>query len=161
MEPLIRSRLSWTRPGNWHLTLKFLGDVDPGRMEDVRRSLGGVGFESFSLQGLGAGIFPAQGRPRVLWVGLGMGAEEGRGLAQAVETVLVPLGFPAEDRPFAPHLTLARVKLPERDNWRDVLAALDGLEWPVCRIDRLVLWRSELSPQGPAYTPLAEFPARG
>jgi len=157
--------MGWTRQGNWHLTLKFLGDVDPARLDGLKAALAGVRFAPFALRGAGGGFFPPAraGRPaepRVLWVGLGAGAEQASRLAAAVEDALEPLGFAREARPFSPHLTLARVKRAGRDDWGELVAALNATAWPEIQLDRFALWRSELGQGGPTYTPLAEFAAR-
>jgi 2'-5' RNA ligase len=154
----LRSKLTWTRPGSWHLTLKFLGHIDESQLDGAVRALGAVAWPAFDYRGLGGGFFPGARRPRVVWVGLDP-AEPFVALARAVEASLAPLGFEPEARPFVPHLTLARVKLNAVDPWDALLAELDGLDWPRARADRMTLWRSVLGPQGPAYTVLAEFPA--
>jgi 2'-5' RNA ligase len=90
------SGLGLTRPGSWHLTLKFLGDIPregPGGDEAVARALAGVVWEGFALQGGGGGFFPGPARPRVVYVGLAEGAEACRALAARVETALAPLGL--------------------------------------------------------------------
>lgn len=163
------SKLSWTRPGNWHLTLRFLGEVEEVRLAQLVAALGQVKFAAFALQGGGGGFFPprpAGGRagrwkPRVLWVGLAQGQAAASGLAAGIEKALLPLHFPAEERPFSAHLTLARIKWSEPDPWDEVLSDLAGRPWPEFRAARFTLWRSALGPGGPQYTPLAEFAAAG
>jgi len=155
------SKMSWTRPGNWHLTLKFLGDAAPETVEKVKESMAGLRVTRFALQAGGGGFFPPVGerfapRPRVVWVGLAQGASECRALAQEVEGAMRALGFPAEARPFAPHLTLARIKQAQEDPWLDFLKELQRVAWPAVTVDRVTLWRSVLGPGGPSYTPLFE-----
>ncbi len=162
----LRSRLTWTRPGNWHITLKFLGDTQEAAVPRIQEALECIRWEAFSLKGASGGFFPPAPankppRPRVVWVGLGQGARETAQLAGAVETALAPLGIPAEDREFRAHLTLARVKQAVADDaWGALLQELHALEWPVCAMDRFVLWKSVLGPGGPAYTPLTVFTAK-
>ncbi|EPR44658.1 2'-5' RNA ligase [Desulfovibrio sp. X2] len=173
--------LSFTRPGNWHLTLRFLGEVDEARVEELAGALRGVAWEAFTLRGGGAGAFPDLLRPRVAWIGLAEGGEECRRLAESVQVALAPLGFAPEERKFSPHLTLARVKGDQRREKRTRTtegarktaggnAAEDVTEclreaarrrWPACVVREMVLWRSVLGGGGPAYTRLAEFPALG
>ena len=102
-------RLRWTHPGNWHLTLRFLGNVPTPRLPELTTALAEVAFAPFTLAVGRAGAFPARGTPRVLWLGLTRGGKECASLAGAVNAALAPLGFAPEGRPFAPHLTLARV----------------------------------------------------
>lgn len=163
------SGLGLTRPGSWHLTLKFLGDIPregPGGVEAVARALEGVVWEGFALQGGGGGFFPGPARPRVVYVGLAEGAEACRALAARVETALAPLGVAPEGRAFTPHLTVARVRDDRgrrkgRGSWDEVAGRLAGAEWPRCAVDRFVLFRSVLGPQGPRYEVLREFLAGG
>lgn len=159
----LSSRISWTRPGNWHLTLKFLGAVDEERIPALAEALRGVAFAPFALALGRAGCFPPAGRgkPRVLWAGLAHGAGESARLAAEVERALLPLGFAPEARPFNAHLTLGRVKAAAQgDDWALVERAVAEEPWPVAEISGFVLWQSLLGPGGPQYSRLAEFPAR-
>lgn len=155
----LRSRTSWTRPGNWHLTLKFLGDVEEQRLAEVRGALEGVAFAPITARAGGAGTFPPRGAPRVLWVGLEEGAAEIAALATAVDRALEPLGFAPETRPFRPHLTLARVRRAERDPWPEMVGELARTSWAGFSVNGFTLWRSVLGPTGPKYTALADFGA--
>jgi len=158
-KPRLRSKLSWTRPGNWHLTLKFLGDVEEKQVGAIKRFLSGVQFKAFTLRAGGAGSFPPGRTPRVLWVGVKQGREACKGLAKAVEKALVPLGFAKERRGFSPHLTLARVRQAASDPWEEILKHISAVSWPAFTVDRFTLHQSVLRPQGPTYTALAEFQA--
>lgn len=156
----LASRVAWTRPGNWHLTLKFLGDVAPARVPDIAAALARVPFTAFGLRLGAAGFFPPRGAPRVVWAGLAAGAEDAARLAAGVEAALAPLGFEPEARAFAAHLTLGRVKAAAAgEDWGKVAQALAGERWPEARAERLVLWRSVLGPGGPKYAALREFAA--
>jgi len=151
----LSSRISWTRPGNGHLTLKFLGDVAQERLPELVQALRGVSFSPFAL---------AVGRsgPRALWIGLRLGEAESAKLAAQVGQVLEPLGFAPEKRPFAAHVTLGRVKaLAPGDDWTLVERCVAGERWPVIEVDGFVLWRSVLGPGGPQYSRLAEFTSGG
>ena len=106
----VRARVSWTRPENWHLTLKFLGETTPETVAAVKAALAGVRCPSFGLKAGGCGFFPDIRRPRVAWLGLTQGGPECQALARAVEQAVAPHGFPPEGRPFAAHLTLGRIK---------------------------------------------------
>lgn len=155
------SRIVWTRPGNGHLTLKFLGNVEQARLPDLVQALGAVAFAPFALALGRAGFFPPPGKgsPRMLWAGLSLGQAESARLAAQVEQALVPLGFAPEPRPFAAHLTLGRVKAVARDDdWTEFERALAKERWPVAEVSGFVLWQSLLGPGGPQYSRLAEFP---
>ncbi len=159
-ERRLRSRTAWTRPGNWHLTLKFLGEVDESRLGEIRQALGAVKFSAYEAQAGAGGFFPGPHRPRVLWVGMAKGAEQTMEIARAVEQAMTGLDFEPEERPFAAHLTLARIKEPRHDPWEELLGELAGKVWPAFTMNEFVLWKSELSSAGPKYTPLGRFSAK-
>ena len=153
--------LSWVKPGNLHLTIRFLGDLGDSGVrragEAVRHGAEGAAAIPAALGGLGA--FPNLGRPRVLWVGLAQGAEEAKALARAVNGALSDAGFGPPDKPFRAHLTLARVREGARG-----LAALSQYAPPPAPapaiLDQVVLMKSDLHPAGSRYTPLLEVHLR-
>jgi 2'-5' RNA ligase len=155
------SAASWSNAANLHLTLKFLGDgIDEGRLPNIVAALRAVHGPALSLALHGVGRFPPnEGRsPAVLWAGLDAPPALGA-LARAVDEALVPLGFPAEDRPFAPHLTLARLKSPDGaaavERFLTTHAALTS---PPFTAPAFHLYASHLSAQGATYRQLASFP---
>ncbi len=158
-----RAPVSWVKPENLHFTLKFLGEVSeeqlPALRDAFRRSV--AGMEPFPLSLAGVGTFPSKGRPRVIWVGVEQGAEEMEGLRKRIDDILFPLGFPREDRPFRPHLTLGRVKPVGR-----LEPLLDGLRsatvGPVgqMQVDAVKLMQSQLHPTGAIYTSVESVPLR-
>jgi 2'-5' RNA ligase len=166
---------SWTRPGSWHVTLKFLGDVPMDNAEAVRAALAAVAWKPFAFRAGGAGFFPNIHHPRVAWVGAAEGGAACIALAAAIEAALTPLGFAPDSRPFSTHLTVARIKSsPRGADWHRTLAAMLAASWPDAVMDRFVLWRSYLgnsrqgsgegsvaSPPGPRHVPLWEFGASG
>ncbi|MHB9025682.1 MAG: RNA 2',3'-cyclic phosphodiesterase [Armatimonadota bacterium] len=149
--------VSWVRPEGMHLTLKFLGEVPEERIPAVAEVLHAVArrHAPFALTLAGAGGFPNLRRPRVLWVGVTDGAVELGELARELAEGLAALGFPREQRPFSPHLTLGRVKAPAGLDAlrRRVEAHADDL-FGTTRVAGIALFRSELSPQGARYTVL-------
>ena len=106
---------SWVKPGNIHLTLKFLGDTDPDRIPGIQNKLTETlaPFAPFRLSLNSVGVFPDTKNPRVLWLGLKDDEEKLKILQAAVEKASASVGFPREQRPFSPHLTLARIKSPK------------------------------------------------
>lgn len=162
-EPLRAGRraVSWTPPGNFHVTLKFLGAVEeprvPGIVEALREAVAGHSAFAMTVHGLGA--FPSASRPRVIWAGIESGAGRLTALARAVEAALVPLGFEAATRPFSAHVTLGRVREPGPDpSLARALARAAAAPLGETRVERLVLMRSELSPRGSRYTEVASLP---
>jgi 2'-5' RNA ligase len=103
-----------TAPERVHLTLKFLGEVPPEDLSRASSALERVGQQGgpFDATVSGFGVFPSARRARILWAGIGQGAEELVSLARAVEDLLEPKGFAREDKPFVPHLTLGRARRP-------------------------------------------------
>ena len=152
----------WVAPENIHITLKFLGDVLPRQMDDIKAALASVvpRHTQFRLTATDLGVFPNLNRPSVLWVGLQGEMTQLQALRDDVERVVAPLGFPTESRAFSPHLTLARLKEPSR---AEVEALRDAVRRdPVgllgeIGVAEISLMQSELSPRGPRYTRLAQF----
>jgi 2'-5' RNA ligase len=152
----------WVRPEGFHLTLKFLGDVQrsqpPLILSALREAL--AGQPPLRVRARGLGMFPTAKRPRVLWVKL-----EGPGLAEMrdkVEEALIPLAFPRDERDFAPHLTLGRVR--SLRGWDRLLpCAREAAEqdFGESRVDEVVLYRSDLDSTGAVYTPLGRVSLAG
>jgi 2'-5' RNA ligase len=151
----------WVVPGNLHLTLWFIGDVDEGRGAAIRAALGPpFGVPPFTLAIGGAGAFPPTGSPRVIWFGVRAGRDGMAALYLHVRDRLAPLGFAPERRDYAPHLTLARVRdLPRSSQaaFRQVLAQAP-VDAGGCRVEAVTVFRSRLSPRGAAYEPVLRVP---
>jgi RNA 2',3'-cyclic 3'-phosphodiesterase len=159
---------SWVKPGNIHLTLKFLGETDPDRIPGIQAKLTEtlVPFAPFRLSLNSAGVFPNTKNPRILWVGLK--DEEGtlETLQTAIEKALESVGFPMDSRPFSPHLTLARIRSPlgitspkGKKKLKDELDAVnqEGIDPHPFDMGEIKLYESQLTPKGSIYTVLANF----
>ena len=165
---------SWVKPGNIHLTLKFLGDTDPDRIPGIQNKLTETlaPFAPFRLSLSSAGVFPNTKSPRVLWVGLK--DEEGtlETLQTVIEKTLESAGFPMDQRSFSPHLTLARIKSPwgikssketklpkGKKELKDELDAVnqEGIAPHPFDVGEIKLYESQLTPKGSIYTVLANF----
>ena len=155
--------LRWVAPKKVHLTLKFLGDVPPERVPKLGDAVTEAvqGHSPLSLHLAQGGMFPNGRAPRVVWLGLGGGVEALASLQRDVERALAQLGFPAEERPFRPHLTLARVavRMPEEQAARlsALLVEADGGH-ETFRVDQLSLMQSTLRPSGAEYRRLPTVP---
>jgi 2'-5' RNA ligase len=142
----------WTRDAGWHVTVKFLGWVRPRLVPEVEAAVRSAAVRSgaFETAITAIGAFPSPGRARVLWAGL----DDGTGcFAQMVGQLddLLSASFEPETRAFTPHLTLARIDPPRRlSEFAPDLVSLDVASERF-RIERLVLYRSRLSPQGATY----------
>jgi 2'-5' RNA ligase len=151
----------WVHLANLHLTVRFLGDTPPDLTPDValvvRDALAGT--PAFDVVLAGAGAFPGERKPRTLWLGIERGAQELGALADALDPVLEPLGWPADDRPYRPHLTVARL---DASSPRDGNAVADELRaaaagWRTAfRADRVTVFRSHLGGGAPRHEPIVE-----
>jgi RNA 2',3'-cyclic 3'-phosphodiesterase len=161
------SRIVWTRPENWHITLKFLGAVEHARLPEISMALSTVPFAPLALRLGGAGTFAADSRvgarsPRTLWVALAEGDEAVFRLAERVTSALAPLGFAAGLSGFRAHVTLGRVKTPlAGEDWGLVDRELRAAQFAPTLVEKMVLWRSILGPGGPKYVALEGYPAHG
>jgi 2'-5' RNA ligase len=147
----------WVRPESVHLTLRFLGDTSPERVERLRPLLAAAaaGCDPIEAQVARLGTFPGPGRPpRVLWLGIQL-PSPALSLQAECEKAAVAVGFPAEERPFRGHLTLARFRE------RVLRPALPPVDLGPVRLHTLALVRSDLRPGGAVYTSLARFPLLG
>jgi 2'-5' RNA ligase len=165
-EPAVGERrdphdVRWVRMDGLHVTLRFLGPTDPGRLADARAAVesAAAGVAPFEVGLAGGGAFPNLGRPRVLWLGLTRGLAQLDQLTSRVAEALAAHGWPPDDRPVRPHLTLARSDGVAAGavvaNRLVAAAAAFDLLWSA---DRVVLFESQTG-GGPArYLPLLEVP---
>lgn len=154
----------WARPEGVHLTLKFLGDVPGAQVPLVEEALESAarGQAAFSLSLGTTGFFPNPRRPRVFWVGVAGEVERLAELAKQVEERLGALGFPPEERPFSPHLTLARlgekVTSAQRESFGKLARSAPWQPNHAFTVDGVSLIRSQLHPEGAIYTCLRRVP---
>ena len=155
--------VKWVEPHNLHFTLKFLGEVEEARLQGVLAALRVVEASApFRLQLVGLGAFPRPRGARVLWVGVGEGAAQLSRLAARVEDALGPLGFPREDRPFSPHLTIGRLRVPaHHPELEAVLGRKSDVEIGSQSVQSVELVQSVLRRPGPEYTVVRSYPLRG
>lgn len=151
--------VKWVEPENLHLTLKFLGEVPEEQIELVAGALKVVAqaTKPFSFSVKGVGGFPDLRRPRVLWVGI----EEAQPLLklqQLVERAMEQLGFAPEERAYHPHITIGRVKATSgMEKVKEILSEYVDVKFGEVFVSHLTLFRSDLSREGPTYTPLAKL----
>ncbi|NQV81336.1 MAG: RNA 2',3'-cyclic phosphodiesterase [Alphaproteobacteria bacterium] len=140
----------WRRPDQFHLTLRFIGNVDGGTFDDARYALARVGGAALDLQLNGVGNFGEGRRARAIWAGL----VENQALAalQArIESALVRAGLDPEPRKFKPHVTVAWLKNPDMDRVRGFLAHNAMFRTEPFRADAFHLYSSQLSHNGSIY----------
>jgi 2'-5' RNA ligase len=156
--------VSWVARGNLHITMKFLGETPTDRLRVVLAALEGVAtrFSPFDLEAEGAGVFPGARSPRVLWVGLREPLELVRELQENMENALSGAGFPREDRPYHPHITVGRARGVLPPAWGDrFVRALSGRRFGVVPVPKITLYESRLAPGGAVYAVVREFPLPG
>ena len=155
--------IKWIHPRATHLTLKFLGEIPEKKVEDIARRLGEVASRTgpFDMVLDGIGVFPDWGGVKVIWTGIGEGAREAENLAGAVERSLAGEGFPPEGRKFRPHLTLGRARSGKGRSDLKNAALKIKVEPAKSTVDKIVIFRSELTPAGALHTPLASFELSG
>jgi len=154
--------VGWVDARNLHLTLHFLGEVDEARLPSLQGALAPALDLDVPRVGLGGwGVFPPRGPARVIWLGVVAGAETLASAHAVLGGRLRAAGLATESRPFSPHLTVGRVKVPSGLHWNRVTAAAPPspvVEWtlPAC-----TLFQSHLSPSGPTYRALLSIPFAG
>jgi 2'-5' RNA ligase len=152
-----QAAIAWVKPERVHLTLKFLGEVLPERIPEIQKGLEHVASSAmpFRLQPSSCGAFPTLKQMRVIWVGLTGDWEALKRLQTGVEEAMGELGFKKEERPFRAHLTLGRVKGSRHLRaLQDLLVSRQGFEAEAFDVTELVLYKSDLRPEGALYTPL-------
>ena len=151
--------IKWSPPENLHITTKFIGEWPEGRLEELRETLRGLPRRPhFEIDMHGLGWYPNPHSPRVLWAAVHAG-DPLRDLARDTERALAGLGIAVENKPYSPHLTLARIKPPAQlTRLRQTIAALSSDNFGKFLANSFNLYRSILSPKGSRYSVLSEFP---
>ena len=168
----------WVRPESLHVTLKFIGEQKPEQVEAITERLQRVEGSEFEVRCGGYGYFPTAKSPRVFWIGIHAGPQLAE-LAETIDIATAELGIPrdsrnSEDRPYSPHLTLARAggrsgapKRQKGDGPNTIFAVLDKrlaatgeLDFGTMTAREFILYQSQLSAAGSKYTKLQRFPLR-
>jgi 2'-5' RNA ligase len=150
--------IHWSPPANLHVTTKFIGEWPEARLAELKTALAGLpGRDAVAVRIRCVGFFPNPRSPRIFWCGI-----EAPGLAELAadtDSATAELGIPRDDRPFSPHLTLARIKeRVELQPLREAIAGLPSLEFGSFQATSFYLYQSTLRRTGSVYTKLAEFP---
>src|SRR2546428_1461927 len=146
---------------NIHLTLKFVGNISTARLAGVKSSLKQLTFPSFTAEIKGAGAFPNLKHKNVIWVGVNDGWTQVEQIYEQVEKLLSGVGFRRENRPFSPHITIARVRSGrKRDEIANFLQHLSDENFGTITVNKVRLKQSALSSSGPKYSTLLEIPSQ-
>ncbi len=157
-----KQAVRWVKGTNIHLTVRFLGATPRKAVEEMavatQKKL--EGFPSLHVRIEGTGVFPTPTRPRVVWLGVTGDIARLQELEESIHQVVEPMGFPREKRDFIPHITLGRVRYPQKIT-PDVVKFLHAEYEPVdCPLQALHLYESRLGNKGITYIPLATFPLK-
>ena len=160
-----QAKVKWVAQAHMHWTLKFLGDVDmldmPEVCEAVTRAV--EPLAPFDIEARGAGAFPDLRRPRTVWIGMGEGTEPMIALHDAIERELAKLGFRGENRRYRPHLTIGRVRQSPSgiEELGRLIQKHADFESGLSMVDEVVVFSSELGPDGPTHEPLCHAELKG
>jgi RNA 2',3'-cyclic 3'-phosphodiesterase len=158
-----RSKLNvrWVKVDNIHLTVVFMGNVREDDVPSIKEAIKTVCIESgpFDISLKGVGVFPNARRPRIIWLGLDGEIERIASLRDGLQKQLRAFGIKEEERMFRPHLTLGRFRKPNRGDPRldDIIARYKDHAGPVCRLEELIMFKSELKPGGAEYSRLGSW----
>ena len=150
----VNAAVKWVEPKNLHITLKFLGEVPEGEIDNLKDRVAEAvkGKKSFPAEFSGVGTFPEGRKPRVIWAGTAKGGKEQEEIAASLEKALSKAGFREEERGFKPHITIGRVK--EGKNLDALLGEIEkmkGKPFGGMMVEDINLMKSRLSPKGPIY----------
>lgn len=154
--------VKWVAPLNIHLTLKFLGEIDDKKLDGVIRILEETAKERqpFYIRLSSVGAFPKIDFPRVIWVGIDKGDEETKHIAKVLEQKLAKIGISKETRPFSSHITIGRLRSSlNRERLAknlNILADNFDKQNVEFSVNKITLFKSTLTPQGPIYEVIEE-----
>lgn len=152
--------VKWVEDNNLHLTMKFLGEVEEDKLEEIKAAIARAvkDVESFKLGARTTGFFPERGTPRVVWIGINGEEEKAISLGQALDRELIVLGFEPEKRRKI-HLTIGRIRSAEGGD--QVIRSLEQIkDWPgteLFTVSELVLYQSTLTNRGPIYKVIEKY----
>jgi 2'-5' RNA ligase len=154
----IAPQLKWVRAENLHVTLKFLGETEAGKLSVLRNALSAVHSDQpVSLEFRGLGFFPNEKRPKVFWAGMDSSPNL-KTLARDIDAATQRLEFPVEQRLFAPHLTLARLALSGiPPKMLEAIQEKNTQSFGSLQTGEIHLIESKLKPIGAEYTTLQSF----
>jgi len=154
------SKINWVKNEQLHLTIKFLGNTPESLFDGIKTEIlqAVSNLRSFELTIDNTGCFPVPERPRLLWLGISGNIDPLKNLFMTIEKKMESMGFPPEGQEYFPHITLARIKYPQKFT-PDISTFLKSSYDPIdFTVDRVQFLSSELLPSGTLYTLLGSFP---
>lgn len=151
----------WVRPEGIHLTLKFLGEVDPDRIEGIAHKMEEAVRETklFTIGVRGGGAFPNARNPRVIWIGIDDPSGELKKVQARVEESMEEIGFTREGRAYTPHLTIGRLRSSKgKGAVGHALETIKAYDLGTMEVGEIILFRSHLKPTGAEYTKVKSVP---
>lgn len=149
----VNEKIKWVDTHQYHITIQFLGNVENSKIDPINESLTKVtgNFSGFSLELTEFGVFKNLHNPRVFWIGF-KPCEDLVILQKAIENEMTIYGFEKSDKPFSPHLTIARIKmLKQSHKLKEIIDLYKGKVMQVIEIGEIILYESILKPEGPEY----------
>lgn len=149
--------IKWVKPENIHITLKFLGEIEEGKIneiyENIKVSVDDI--ERFSISVEEAGAFPSLKSPRVVWVGVSEGSQRLVILNQRIENALASIGFEKEKRAFSAHITIGRIRSSKNVKLlAERIGDMKKVSLGRALIENILVMKSNLTPRGPVYSVL-------
>jgi 2'-5' RNA ligase len=147
-------RVGWEKPEKLHLTLKFLGDTGDEQLRNLTKAVEKAArqISNFKLRISGTGVFPNRRKARILWLGVTSENESLRKLSEILESECEREGFAPETRDFKAHLTIGRLREPEKSGNLAETHLQEKFEAVEFEVSEIAIYQSELSPQGSRYT---------
>lgn len=159
------AKYNWVVPENLHVTLNYAGDVLDREVHELCQKLKQTiqVHEPFELSLNGVNGFPTSEQPRVLWIGVDDGAEAMANLNRSIEDTLSDWGVNKDRNPYAPHMTMGRLKKAGRWNEKmlDLVHRHRNHDGGTCTIDKVTVFSSFFDPGGPTYTPMSRIKLLG
>ncbi|MGB0631035.1 MAG: RNA 2',3'-cyclic phosphodiesterase [Alphaproteobacteria bacterium] len=150
----------WVAADNLHITLRFIGEVSEPVADDIVHALDRVRRAPLSVSLSGAGHFASRGRTRAVWIGVEKSPDLSA-LRDRIAQALIRIGLPPEGRKYTPHVTIGRLRDARPNRVLSWLEANGAFFAPPFEVRQFVLYESRLGRNGPAYTPVAEYPLSG
>ncbi|UCH14951.1 MAG: RNA 2',3'-cyclic phosphodiesterase [Bacteroidales bacterium] len=149
----VNEKIKWVNPDQHHITIQFLGNVENSDIDRINESLSKItgNFSKFSLELTEFGVFKNLYNPRVFWIGF-KPCDDLVLLQKIVADEMYRYGFEKPDKPFSPHLTIARIKMLKNSHkLKEIIDQYKGKVLQVIEVGEIILYESILKPQGPEY----------